>query len=296
MLGWMCYFKEDSIKNSGYIKMYQEEGKKLDIEIELVYVEDLSFGVLSGVPYVKHKEKSIEHVDFIVNRSIYPLLSMQFEAIGIPVFNSSKVSMICNDKAKTYQYISKLNIPMVDTRFCLSKELLDVLDAIHTPTVIKAVAGHGGSQVFLYGTIDGSKSEEIIAGIGNSDFVVQPLTGTRREDLRVYVIGGMIVTSILRKGKDSFKSNFSLGGEVREYHLSDKEQSLVMKIIEELPADMIGIDFIIGDDGTLIFNEIEDVVGARMLYQCTNINLVGRYLEYIKNKIIEKQANNEISI
>ncbi|MDF2611730.1 MAG: hypothetical protein K0R92_3204, partial [Lachnospiraceae bacterium] len=42
---------------------------------------------------------------------------------------------------------------------------------------------------------------------------------------------------------------------------------------------------IIGDQGELIFNEIEDVVGARMLYQCTDINLVRLYLNYIKENL-----------
>jgi len=35
----------------------------------------------------------------------------------------------------------------------------------------------------------------------------------------------------------------------------------------------------------LIFNEIEDVVGSRMLYQCTDYNLVEHYLNYILKQI-----------
>ena len=49
---------------------------------------------------------------------------------------------------------------------------------------------------------------------------------------------------------------------------------------------LAGIDFLIGDNGELIFNEVEDVVGARMLYQCVpDINLVGKYLDYILSRI-----------
>ena len=54
---------------------------------------------------------------------------------------------------------------------------------------------------------------------------------------------------------------------------------------------MVGIDFIIGDRNELIFNEIEDVVGARMLYQTSNINLVGLYLDYIKSEILNSDIN-----
>lgn len=47
----------------------------------------------------------------------------------------------------------------------------------------------------------------------------------------------------------------------------------------------MGIDFLIDENGEFLFNEIEDVVGARMLYQLTDINLVGKYLEFIIERI-----------
>jgi gamma-F420-2:alpha-L-glutamate ligase len=59
----------------------------------------------------------------------------------------------------------------------------------------------------------------------------------------------------------------------------------VNQILNLFDFGLVGIDFLIGDKGELIFNEIEDVVGARMLYQCTDINLVGLYLDYIQTRI-----------
>ena len=47
---------------------------------------------------------------------------------------------------------------------------------------------------------------------------------------------------------------------------------------------MVSIDFIIDDNDQLIFNEIEDVVGARMLYKCSDIDIVREYLSYIKKE------------
>lgn len=44
---------------------------------------------------------------------------------------------------------------------------------------------------------------------------------------------------------------------------------------------LVGIDLIY-DNGHPVLNEIEDVVGARMLYAHTEINLVGRYIDYIR--------------
>ena len=48
---------------------------------------------------------------------------------------------------------------------------------------------------------------------------------------------------------------------------------------------LVGIDFIVGNDGELIFNEIEDVVGSRMLYAVSDISVVPLYLDYIQARL-----------
>jgi gamma-F420-2:alpha-L-glutamate ligase len=300
MLGWLLYSKKDVEKNKGYIEFYKEEGRKLDIKIELVIMENLEFGIKNNEYYMLYEKSPIIRPDFVISRTIYPLLTKQIETMGIPVFNNSFVSEICNDKAKTYQYVAKLGIDMVDSAFYNGDRIRDVLSNVYEPTVIKAVAGHGGSQVFLIDKLGGigksttvEQEEEVVELLEQSDFVVQPLTGTKKEDLRVYVIGKKIIAAILRRAKSGFKSNFSLGGEVMLYNLNEKEVNIINQIIAIFDFDMVGIDFIIGDNGDLIFNEIEDVVGARMLYQCTDINLVKLYLEYILKKLKGKSIEVE---
>ncbi len=286
MLAWMLYFKEGAIYNKRYIEFYMEEGRKLGITVKLMLVEELEFGVKEGEWFLTHKGAVLPYPDFVICRAIYPLLSKHLEAMGIRVFNNAILSEICNDKAKTYQYLAKTGIRMVDTSFCKNAFLKTAMDHIPSPTVIKAVDGHGGRQVFL---LDKNSEEEekirILRGIGSSDAVLQPLTGHKHQDLRVYVIGKEIIAAVLRTAKDGFRSNFSLGGEVRLYELSEGERKLVHRIISQFEIGMVGIDFIIGDEGELIFNEIEDVVGSRMLYQCSEINLVENYLSYILTQI-----------
>ena len=121
--------------------------------------------------------------------------------------------------------------------------------------------------------------------MGHSDMVAQEKVGNRNSDLRVYVIGNKILASVLRESNEGFRANFSLGGNVSLYDLSDDEKKLINNIIDLFDFDMVGIDFILDDNGNLVFNEIEDVVGARMLYQCSDIDIVKEYLSYISKKI-----------
>lgn len=347
MEAWLVYYRSGAEYNRNYIQFYIEEGNKLDITVKLILVEDLEFGVWDNQWFLKYQNQYVQMPDFIINRAIYPLLSKQFELMGIRVFNNSFIADICNDKAKTYQYLAKTGIKMVNSSFFRNHQLKQILIQSKPKSIIKAVEGHGGSQVFqidkqeqrtvvpsdkdfdhklkipiqkleksysadisesadlsksadisesvdLTESVDLSKSHDfiekinsdkgfqnIINGIGNSDVVLQPFTGSKHQDLRVYVIGKEIIAAVLRTAREGFKSNFSLGGDVQLYELSENEKNIITIIVNQFDFGLVGIDFIIGDEGELIFNEIEDVVGARMLYQCADINLVEKYLKFI---------------
>ena len=115
-------------------------------------------------------------------------------------------------------------------------------------------------------------------------FVYQMPCDTLGKDLRVWVIGGEIICSILRENDSDFRSNFCLSGRATPYNLNEKETALVKKIISLVDADYIGIDFLFHNNN-LVFNEIEDTVGARMVYEKTDIDILNLYCEYIKNRL-----------
>lgn len=283
--GWLIYDKQGAEHNHSYIQMHMEEAKKLDMVIQLRYAEDFLFCIHNGNMFCFYEQKKIQLPDFVICRTIRPDLSAYLELLGIPVFNNAKVAHICNDKAKTHAYLAGKGIPMADTMFLKNKHFVSCYQEIPCQTVIKAVAGHGGQQVFCKTS---ENEEEIVKKIGSSDVVLQKLTGKSHQDVRVYVIGKEIIAAVCRTATSGFKSNFSLGGSVELYTLSQKQEAMVYKIIEQFAFGLVGIDFLIGEDGEFIFNEIEDVVGARMLYQCSNVNLVGMYLEFIKKKVCRK--------
>lgn len=275
---WLIYGEKEAIYNKGYIEFYFQEGKKLGMEFHLIFAEKIRFGVKNHDLFLEYDKKEISYPDFVICRTIYPLLSLHLEKIGIPVFNNAMVADICNDKAKTYQYVEKAGIDMVETQFVKWEFAKVIFSELEGERVIKSVNGHGGKEVFLWPQ---TEKEEILAALKNKDLVIQPLVGKKHQDLRVYMIGAEVQAAVLRTAKEGFKSNFSLGGDVKLYTLSEEEKRIIDKISSLFDFGLVGLDFIIGDQGQLIFNEIEDVVGSRMLYQCSDINIVRAYLNFI---------------
>jgi len=268
----ILYTQLDSLKNEYFIDLYQEEAKKRDIQLSLVT-----------------KQHSLQQdVDFVINKTRDHFIAKAFEEEGIPVFNTSFVTEIANDKWSTYEYLNK-KIKAAGT-YIATEDC-----PIPFPVVVKPRHGHGGARVVI-----ANNDEEYYAARNyTTDYtrmlfggpekydgaIVQPLMKPG-QDLRVYVLGREILASVLRTSEKDFRSNYSLGGKVRLVNISDNLKETINIITDQFHFGLVGIDFIFDDNGTAYLNEIEDAVGARMLYELIpDINLPAKHLDFILKEL-----------
>ena len=199
---------------------------------------------------------------FVINRTNDYKIAEKFEARGIRVFNPSRLSELANNKQLCYDFMEKNGIEIMPTRYR------------KPPFVKKSVDGHGGAGVVIC-THEGEYDE---------NFVCQKLASDIGKDLRVWIIGGEIVASVLRTSRSDFRSNYCLGGDAVPYNLSNQEIAHIKKITALLDGDYYGVDFVF-NKGKIVFNEIEDTVGARRVYDTTDIDILKLYCEHIKNAL-----------
>lgn len=278
MKAYLIYESNAAAKNKGLIDIFIKEGKDIGVEIDLLFSEKLSYGIRNNILFASYENIPLMMPDFIICRIINPLLSRHFELMGIPVFNNSVVADICNNKLKTHQYLSRTGIRMTDTFFITKKERLKYnSEGLTYPSVVKSACGHGGESVFLV-----NNSLELYEAINmiDDDIAIQRPVTELGKDMRVYVVGKNIVAAVLRESHSDFRSNYSLGGKATLKELSTDEINIVNNIIEVFDFGMVGIDFIF-DNGKMLFNEIEDVVGSRMLYAKSDMNIAKTYLKHI---------------
>lgn len=201
--------------------------------------------------------------DFVINRTNNAAVAQEFESRNIRVFNPSSLTRLANDKQRCYEFMSENGIEIMPVNY---KKL---------PLVEKPSNGKGGRGVRLI------KSGEVDFKEG---YVYQKPASDLGRDLRVWLIGGKIIAAVLRKSDTDFRSNYCLGGSAQVYTLSESEKALVNKIASLVKYDYIGIDFVF-DSGRPVFNEIEDTVGARMVYDKTEIDILSLYCDYIKKEM-----------
>lgn len=284
LFGWLLYEAGEVERNRHYIDLYFAECARRGMGLVLVLAEDLAMCMQGGRPALLHKGHMAQPPRFVVSRAHTPMLSRHLEAMGVRVFNNAQVSYACNHKMRTYQHVAVAGIPVLDTIY-LPKGPAAVPPRPY-PFVVKPVHGYGGKNVFwVRGEEDWAEAR---ATLKEAPSVAQQVASEIGCDLRVYVMGGRILVAMLRTAKSGLRSNYNLGGTAQVYSLNAGEEALVKKVMGLFSFDFAGIDFLF-DGGRMVLNEIEDVVGARMLYACTDIDVVGRYVEHIRSCLLENR-------
>ncbi len=266
MKAWLVYEREGAKRNQGYIELHRKNGRELGIDFSVILCDE------APLPP--------ETPDFAIVRAMRPDITKQIEARRVPCFNNYHVSSICNNKARTYEYLHKNNIPVIPWISARSDGPPPEINSF--PAVIKPCCGHGGKNVMIINNDEEySKARKAIAP---DEYVIQPLATVLGRDMRVYIVGGKVCAAVLRTSETDFRSNFSLGGKVTPQKLSPAEADLVKKVCELFDFSLCGIDIMYHNDSPVI-NEIEDVVGSRMLYATHDIDIVRLHLEHIIKKL-----------
>lgn len=241
----VLYDEERYARNKKFAEMLVSACQRYGVEAETLLKQEIDFNDLP---------------DLIIRRCVDDELTEKLEKHGVRITNNSRVSRIANDKGETYRFFSAEGIKMCET---LSFDFLPEVCPLPFPCVVKAADGHGGAQVFKAendGEYNSARAE--LEGFSS---VVQPFLECASSDVRAYMLGGRLLCAVKRTADVGFKSNFSLGGKIQPYFLSAAENAMVERVSELLNADFVGIDFFPNGDEPIL-NEVEDVVGTRMLY------------------------------
>ena len=267
--GILVYTSADAEYNKWFIDHIIEEGRKCNLDIRLVLSDK--------------EEVSDNDIDFAIVRNRDSKLCKRLEENNIRCFNSSYVVNIGNDKWEMYKDFNAAGIPVMYTQ----------RTKLPYPFVMKPVDGHGGENVYLIKNADEYKRAiDTNPDEKTGKFIFQVPATEKGRDIRVYVVGGIILTAMERIAVDTekdFRSNYYLNGNAKEHALTDEELKLAAKVADHIKADFVGIDLIY-NNGRPVVNEIEDAVGTRMLYSLTDIDPVREFVAHIAD-IICSQNN-----
>lgn len=255
MRGILIYNQFDLKKNQTFINWIIESFHKKNVILDFFLREEF------------YRERNIIYkYDFAINRTRDFNLSQLLELNNIRVFNNSEITLLGNNKLATYLFAKNKGYLIPDIPLILpsSKQM-----------VSKPIYGHGGEGVKLLFPQTPLSNRTIY----------QQYIDNLKGDVRFYFIGNKIHSSVIRFSKDKFVFNYSQGADFSEYIYSKFEEKYVMNLVSNLLIDYVGVDFFLLKDGTMVFNEIEDVVGSRMLSKLGKNDTIPMFVEHIINSI-----------
>ena len=253
---WIVYDKHDVEENQFFIDKITDIMKEHGVTLKLV---------------TEHVVNRRDLPSFVINRSRDSKFIRDLESYNVKVFNGSRINALSNDKWAAHFWARYLGMPVLDGALYNPSN-------ITLPAVVKSRMGHGGRDVQIVTT-----TEEVhkLRLYGNDeDYMMQKVASDKGKDLRVYIIGDKIVACMLRSNDADFRANYSLGAKAELVDLPEEIERYLKVVIYDLHPDFIGVDFLI-DNGQYVFNEVEDPVGSKMLYENTDIDPIKLFAEHV---------------
>lgn len=233
--------------------------------------------------------------DFILFWDKDVRLASYLEKFGYPVFNSSKAIEICDDKSLTHITLMNCGVPMPRTiiapktfeniGYTNYNFLTEVAKILGFPMVIKESFGSFGQQVYLVENF--RELEEKVMQIGAKPFLFQQyIKSSFGRDIRLQVVGGKVIASMLRCAKDGdFRANVSNGGSMKVHQPSPEQIDIALICCEIIGLDFAGVDLLFGENGEPIVCEVNSNAHFKNIYDCTGINAAEEIMKHIYNRL-----------
>ncbi len=222
------------------------------------------------------------------------LLARRLEMLGMRLFNNARSIALCDDKSLTWLALKDQNIPMPRTvpapmTFpAIGYPSLDfaakIGDTLGYPVVVKECCGSFGQQVYLCQNRQ-QLLEKVQQLAGVPLLFQQAILESMGRDVRINVVGGQVVASILRSSTaGDFRSNLTLGGAMEPYTPTDAEAVLAIRATELLGLDFAGVDILFGKDGPILC-EVNSNAHFKTTLACTGVNMARHIMRHIKEQI-----------
>uniref|UniRef100_A0A8C4S9I7 N-acetylaspartylglutamate synthase n=2 Tax=Erpetoichthys calabaricus TaxID=27687 RepID=A0A8C4S9I7_ERPCA len=207
------------------------------------------------------------------------------EKMGCRLMNRPQAILNCVNKFWTFQELAGHGIPLPDTFSYGGHDnfgkMIDEAEALEFPLVVKNTRGHRGKAVFL--ARDKPHLSDLTHLIRHDApyLFQQYVEESHGRDIRVIVVGGRVVGTMLRCSTDGrMQSNCSLGGVGMMCTLSEQGKQLAIQVCNILGMDVCGIDLLTKADGSFMVCEANANVGFIAFDRACNLDVAGIIADY----------------
>ncbi len=266
----------------------QTEVENLGHTFRLVNLSDFSF--TAGVDGLTIAELGSEKIDLAIVRGVFQAIkpiSVIIEKIrnnGVKVFDNDLGKHLYSiDKVTDIAKLACAGIDVPETFY--SRDFADYPEAaerIGYPTIIKLTRSGKGANIYKVDDHEAlvKKIAELDAqGREAKSFIIQKFIDYEH-DLRVLVIGESVFAMKRIPKMGDFRANFSLGGTVEPFLLTDADKKLSITALNAIGMSVGGVDILIDKMNNRYILEVNHTAGFVGMEKATNKNIGKIFVEH----------------
>jgi ribosomal protein S6--L-glutamate ligase len=272
-------------------KRLVEAAQQRGHEIEIINHLRCYMHITSHRPAVYFQGRALPVYDAVIPRigasvTFYGTAVLrQFEMMGVWSVNESVAITRARDKLRCLQLLARKGVGLPVTVFAhktsTAEEVVKMVGG--PPVIIKLLEGTQGIGVILGETQRAAESIiEAFGGVNTNILVQEFIKEAKGEDIRAFVIGGKVVASFKRKGKEGeFRSNLHRGGSAEAAKITPEERSTAISAAKAMGLNVCGVDMLRSNHGPVVM-EVNSSPGLEGVEGATGVDVAGLIIEFIE--------------
>ncbi|MSP81895.1 MAG: 30S ribosomal protein S6--L-glutamate ligase [Alphaproteobacteria bacterium] len=268
-----------------------EVGRARGHEMHVINTLRCYMNITSLRPEVHYRSQRLEGFDAVIPRigasiTFYGLAVLrQFEMMGVYPLNESVAIGRSRDKLRALQLLARKGIGLPVTGFAHSPD--DTQDLVRiaggTPLVIKLLEGtHGKGVVMAETDVAATSVIDAFRGLEAHFLCQEFIKEAGGSDIRAFVVGGKIVATMKRQGKEGeFRSNLHRGGSASVVKITPEERSTAIRAAKTLGLNVAGVDMLRSNHGPVVM-EVNSSPGLEGIERATGKDIAGQIIAFIE--------------
>ncbi len=268
-----------------------EAARERGHDIDILNTLRVTMDIISHRPGARYNGEKLVGYDAVIPRigasiTQYGLAVLrQFEMMGVWPLNESVAIGRSRDKLRSMQIFAKHGLGLPVTAFAHDpKQTDEVLEMVGgAPVVIKLLEGTQGIGVVLGETEKSAKSViEAFRGANVNILVQEFIKEAGSSDIRIFVIGGKVVASMMRTGAEGdFRSNLHRGGSAKPIKITPEERSTAVRAAKVMGLNVAGVDILRSNHGPVIM-EVNSSPGLEGIENASGIDVATKIIEFME--------------
>ena len=206
----------------------------------------------------------------------------RLHARGVRVLNPPRTVEICVDKYLATALLEAAGLQVPPTIVCQHADAaLEAFTALGGDVVVKPVFGSEGRGMVRVS--DPEMAWRTFRTLERTQAVLYLQQFIRHPgwDLRVFVVGGRVLTAMRRRSRGDWRTNVAQGGAGEPIRVGPEEERLALRAAAALGAPVAGVDLLPGPGGEWYVLEVNAVPGWRALAPVTGVDVAAALVRFL---------------